>query len=184
MTDTATEPPTTEAEVPQASLTDRMLAENAIGEVWRICYLANLFVFPIYARFEKAHDILRPEFVTLFCLAHHQPLIAQDIVDMTGLPKNTVSRGVNRLLSRGLIARGAHPDDRRKACLWLTPPGRAMFDRLLPEVEARRAALTAGLDEAERDELGRLLLQMARSAVRRLNAGGGQSSATDSSPLR
>ena len=170
MTDTATRPPAIEA--PEPSLTERMLAENALGEVWRICYLANLFVFPIYARFEKAHDILRPEFVTLFCLAHTQPLIAQDVVDMTGLPKNTISRGVNRLLSRGLIARGAHPGDRRKASLRLTPAGRAMFERLLPEVEARRATLTEGLDIAEREELGRLLLRMARGALGRLGEDG------------
>ena len=148
----------------------RMLHDNAIGETWRICYLANQFVFPLYARFEKEHDVLRPEYVTLFCLAHHQPLIAQDIVDMTGLPKNTISRGVNRLLSRGLIARGDHPGDRRKAQLELTAEGRAMFDRLMPELLAHRQALIAGLNDEECAELGRLLMKAANGAADRLNA--------------
>lgn len=153
-----------------AALPMRMLYDNAIGETWRICYLANQFVFPLYARFEKEHDILRPEYVTLFCLAHHQPLIAQDIVDMTGLPKNTISRGVNRLLSRGLIARGDHPGDRRKAQLQLTDAGRAVFDQLMPELLAHRQALVAGLNEEECAELGRLLMKVANGAADRLNA--------------
>lgn len=54
----------------------------------------------------------------------------------------------------------------------------------MPEVEARRTALTTGLDESERDELGRLLLRMARSAVRRLASAGERSPATGSTPLR
>lgn len=147
-----------------ASLTERMLENNAIGETWRICYLANIFVFPIYARFEREHGMLRPEFVTLYCLGHHEPLIAQDIVNMTGLPKNNISRGVNRLLARGMIVRSHDPQDRRRAQLSLTSAGRAKLDSVMPDFLARRQALVAGLEPDELEELGRLLLKMARSA--------------------
>lgn len=164
MSETAIAPPD------DASLVEHMLRDNAIGETWRICYLANIFVFPLYMRFEKEHDILRPEFVTLFCLAHHQPLIAQDIVQMTGLPKNTISRGVKRLLDRGLVARGDHPGDRRKARLALTPAGEEMVQRLMPQVVARHEALAGSLNAAERDALGRLLMKMAQFAAQGIAA--------------
>ncbi|WP_300296224.1 MarR family winged helix-turn-helix transcriptional regulator [Ferrovibrio sp.] len=145
-----------------------MLAENAIGEAWRICYLANLFVFPLYAQFEKEYDVLRPEFVVLFCLSHHQPLIAQNIVDMSGLPKNTLSRGVNRLLARGLIRRSDDAGDRRKGLLSLTTKGRELFDMLMPQMIERRARLLSGLDTAEIQQIGRLLLKMAEAATKSL----------------
>lgn len=157
---------------PAASLTERMLAENAIGETWRICYLANTFVFPLYARLEKEQDLLRPEFVTMYCLAHHEPLIAQDIVQMTALPKNTISRGVKRLLSRGLISRGGHPEDRRKAQLRLTQEGRALVEALMPDFITQREDLVGALTPAERAQLGRLLLKMAQAVARRNDSAG------------
>ncbi len=149
-------------------LTRNMLADNAIGEAWRICYLANLFVFPLYAQFEKEHDILRPEFVVLFCLSYHQPLIAQNVVDMSGLPKNTISRGVNRLLARGLIRRSDDAGDRRKGRLSLTAKGRDLFDLLMPQMIERRARLLHGLDAAEIQQIGKLLLKMGVAATKNL----------------
>lgn len=171
MTDTATEPKRAEAGA-GLPLAEQLLVDNVLQEVWRICYLANSFVFPIYARFAKQHDILRPEFVTLFCLSHYQPLIAQDIVRMTGLPKNTISRGVKRLLDRGLIARGDHPDDRRMSRLSLTSEGRAMLDRLMPTVESRRDRLIGCLTAAERAELDRMLTKMAQFITHRMTDAG------------
>jgi len=155
-----------------ADLVARMLACNVIDETWGICYLANLFVFPVYTRFERDHDILRPEFVTLFCLRHHEPLIAQDIVAMTGLPKNTVSRGVKRLIAKGFVARADHPDDRRKARIHLTDAGHALLDDLLPQVTTRHARLVGVLSDSERKELNRMLLKLADGAPARLDGAG------------
>lgn len=160
--------PTLAATPANEDLTRNMLAHNAIGEAWRICYLANMFVFPLYARFEKDYDILRPEFVILFCLSHHQPLIAQNIVDMSGLPKNTLSRGVKRLLERGLIRRSDDVGDRRRGLLSLTAKGRDLFNMLMPQMIDRRARLLSGMDEAEIQQIGTLLLKMANSAVETL----------------
>ena len=38
---------------PASTEFNAVLEENAIGALWQICFVANGFVFPIYAHFDK-----------------------------------------------------------------------------------------------------------------------------------
>ena len=149
----------------EASPRDRVLAESALDTAWRICFLANAFVFPLYGRLETEFDVARPEFVTMFCLAHAEPLVAQDIVDMTRLPKNSISRGVNRLIARGIVAREADPGDGRRSILRLTAAGRELYERLMPIPMDRQLRLLRCLTDEEKAELDRLLMKLAAGAA-------------------
>lgn len=79
------------------------------------------------------------------------------LVQRLGVEQPTVAKAVKRLEAAGFLTRRAHERDARKTRIWLTERGRAVR----PQVEAAwRAAdelLGAGLTEAERAELVRLL---------------------------
>jgi DNA-binding MarR family transcriptional regulator len=74
-----------------------------------------------------------------------------------GLSPGTVSIRIDRLVARGLVERHADPDDGRGAVISITPGGRELFEACAPEHLTNARELLSGLDEDERDELGRLL---------------------------
>ncbi len=74
---------------------------------------------------------------------------------------------LDRLEARGLLARGADPDDRRSLRIQLTPDGRELVTRALDAVLAADAAFLAPLDEPARDSLTEgLRLLLARHEAR------------------
>jgi DNA-binding MarR family transcriptional regulator len=79
------------------------------------------------------------------------------VVELTGIPKNSVSRAVSRLKKMGLIRRAADRDDGRRAMLSLTAKGSALYERVLPRFQQRQEAMVSVLTAAERQELHRLL---------------------------
>lgn len=146
----------------------KLLACNALEEMWISFYLSNIFLFPIYARFEAEHQITRPEFVTLYCLHHLGLLIAQEVSELTGLPKNSISRGVKRLLSKGLIEITRDKEDRRRNNLKISNEGQELFNTLLASAKDRRAKLIGQLSLAERAMLHEILLKLSKGARERL----------------
>ena len=98
------------------------------------------------ARAERQHarnatQLLAPlglhhrEFRLLAMLAHADGLSVGELADRAVLERPTVSKMVDRLQLEGLVERGAHPQDRRRSPLRLTPAGRAKFDAAVPIVE-------------------------------------------------
>lgn len=134
-----------------------ILDETAIRIGYRVSYLANFFSGPIYRELEAVEDLTRPEFITLFCLAHCGGLTAQDISNMTGRPKNSLSRAVHRLVARGFISRVAAPKDPRQALLDLSAAGRETVERILPRFSRREDRMLSPLTPQERREFDRLL---------------------------
>lgn len=144
-----------------------LLPDNPIGPLWHVCFVANSFVFPIYARFEKEHGITRMEFVVLFVLAQRGDTSWSDIVRMTGLPKNNISRGITRLVEKGLVERTEDALDRRRAVLVLTAQGRRLFDTLVVRYRERSEAFLATLTAGERDMLARGIRALATNVFGR-----------------
>ena len=138
-----------------------VLPENRAGALWHICLTANSFVFPIYAQFERDHGITRMEFVVMFVLSHRPRATATDIIRMTALPKNNISRGVNRLLQKGLIRRLDDRKDGRRRILELSPKGRSLMDILLPQYSQRARGFLDRLDDTDRRDLSRIILKLA-----------------------
>ncbi|MGF1631264.1 MAG: MarR family winged helix-turn-helix transcriptional regulator [Kiloniellaceae bacterium] len=138
-----------------------VLPENHAGALWHICLTANSFVFPIYAEFERDHGITRMEFVVMFVLSHRPRATATDIIRMTALPKNNISRGVNRLLQKGLIRSLDDREDGRRRILELSPKGRRLMEILLPQYSQRARGFLDRLDDTDRRDLSRIILKLA-----------------------
>ena len=154
-------PPEHREESSAAQFAVDVLPENRAGALWHICLTANSFVFPIYAQFERDHGITRMEFVVMFVLSHRPRATATDIIRMTALPKNNISRGVNRLLQKGLIRSLDDKEDGRRRILELSPKGRSLMDILLPQYSQRARGFLDRLDDTDRRDLSRLILKLA-----------------------
>jgi DNA-binding MarR family transcriptional regulator len=138
-------------------LTRVKLGEDPCWFSFRINYLANHFNVPVYDWITQRFALSRPEFVVLYSLSLREGVAAKNIVLSTGFPKNTISRAIQRLLRRKLVARTTDAVDRRSFSLWLTAAGRHMVEAAMPLMLARQNRMLASLSPAERVTLSELL---------------------------
>ncbi|MBZ4487244.1 MarR family transcriptional regulator [Microbacterium sp. cx-55] len=73
---------------------------------------------------------------------------------------SAVAQRLNRLESRGFIARAANPDDGRGKLVRLTDDGRRLVDEVLPEHLAAEEELLADLSPDDRVRLAELLARL------------------------
>ncbi len=136
---------------------NKILAENEITCAYRISYLANFLVGPVYADVAKTLGVSRSEYVVVFCLHHLGSLTAQDVCAITGRPKNSISQAVSKLLRAGRVQRRTDPSDARRAPLLLTAKGRAIYDRVIPLFRGREQKMLSVLSAREREQFNSLL---------------------------
>jgi MarR family transcriptional regulator, temperature-dependent positive regulator of motility len=134
-----------------------ILRRNEIAFGYRIGYLFNHFAGPVYKWTSGELGLQRPEFATLFCAAHLGETTATDVVTLTGIPKNSVSRAVKKLLGDGLVKSRADAADARRALLTLTPLGQKTYESILPRFRERQDRMLSVLNPSERAEFNRLL---------------------------
>lgn len=103
----------------------------------------------------------RADWRVLAHLGRAGPMTAAAICAATALHKTNVSRVVERMAGRGLLARDPDPADRRRETLSLTEAGRALHDALAAEALRFDAALTGRLGLAERVVVERALRLLA-----------------------
>lgn len=80
-----------------------------------------------------------------------------------GVAPPTLSALTDGAEARGWIERRAHPDDRRRRVLALTPAGAELVERVPHLGREVGRTLTHGLDASERQTLARLLERAARN---------------------
>ena len=106
------------------------------------------------------YGLTRPEYTILFGLGLRDGVSASDLSVSYGYPKNTLSRAIHRLIARGMIRREARNGDRRSYLLRLTPRGRALYVKTLPEFVAMQDGMLAPLSAKERETLSVLLAKV------------------------
>ncbi len=137
-----------------------ILDDNVTRISYRLSWLANFYSGPLYRRLEMERGLTRPEFVVLHCVVHCPQVTARDIGLMTGLPKNSISRGVSRLLQDERIVRATDATDSRVLPLALTAKGRALYDELIALFVEREKQMLRPLSRGERAQLDRLLRKL------------------------
>jgi DNA-binding MarR family transcriptional regulator len=134
-----------------------ILRDNEIAFGYRIGYLFNHFSGPVYKWTATELGLQRPEFATLFCAAHLSHVTATDVASLTGIPKNSVSRAVKKLLSEGLLLSHGDERDARRSFLTLTEKGLEIHASILPRFRERQERMVSVLSATERAEFNRLL---------------------------
>lgn len=129
---------------------------------FRISLLANLYTGSVYREVAARHGIARSEYLILFCLKLLGELTAQDIVEITGRPKNSISRAVTAMVDRGFVSRRTDPDNGRRAPMLLTRAGEEIYEATVDLFRDCETTMLATLDAEERATLDRLLDKLAR----------------------
>jgi DNA-binding MarR family transcriptional regulator len=139
---------------------NKILESNEITVGYRVSYLANFYVGPIYGELAKSLGVSRSEFVVVFCLHHLGSITAQQVCEITGRPKNSISQAVRKLIQAGYVQRHTDADDARRAPLVLTARGRALYEEVIPKFRAREEKMLSVLTEPERKQFERLLAKL------------------------
>ena len=74
-----------------------------------------------------------------------------------GLDTSTIAGVIDRLEARGLMQRGASPEDRRVRLLSLTDAGQHLLEAIEPDMLKAQQRILAPLPRAERSEFMRML---------------------------
>lgn len=138
-------------------LTVTKLWENPCWLSFRLNFVAFRFNDPVYRWIETRFGLARPEFAALYSVGLKEGVAAKNIVASAGLPKNTLSRAIQKLLQRRLLKRETDCDDLRSFVLHLTPAGRAIFDETMPVMVQQQTTMLARLSDAEQRQLCELM---------------------------
>lgn len=125
-------------------------------------------LFAIKSAFLNQHNISNGRFTVLLLLTaagagenERAPARSPaDLADMAGVTRATMTGLIDTLEKDGYVRREPDPRDRRAMLVHLTPKGEAFTEELLPGYFRRVATIMAPLNDAERQELLRLLLKV------------------------
>ncbi|MFT4509122.1 MarR family winged helix-turn-helix transcriptional regulator [Caballeronia sp. 15711] len=134
-----------------------VVTNGPISDAWRFTLWSNYYTEPCFTAMSRDFDIGRDEFNVLSCLSSYGPMAAKTICDVTGRPKNSISRAVTRLSERKMILRKINPLDRRESSLILNESGRKLYERVVPVAIERQSAMLSGLSSSERALLDQVL---------------------------
>ena len=101
---------------------------------------------------------LSPEqFVLLLRLAEVDWLAQSELVDPALDDRANITRQVRGLIDRGLVRVRVDAGDRRRRLLALTPPGRELFERFVPQIIENRRALFGAVPASDLEAFERVL---------------------------
>ncbi|KND59643.1 Transcriptional regulator, MarR family [Candidatus Burkholderia verschuerenii] len=140
-----------------------VVTRGPINDAWRLTLWANCYNEPIFTSLAQEFDVGRDEFNVLSCLASYGSMVARTICDVTGRPKNSISRAVNRLVERKMLKRKTNVNDRRESLLILNEAGLRLYERVLPLAVNRQQLMLESLSKEERESLDFILNKLMRS---------------------
>ena len=126
-----------------------VVTNGPISDAWRFTLWSNYYTEPCFSAMSRDFDVGRDEFNVMSCLSSYGPMAAKTICEVTGRPKNSISRAVTRLSERKMIRRKINPLDRRESSLMLTESGRKLYERVVPVAIERQSAMLSGLSSSE-----------------------------------
>jgi len=147
---------------PAPAAADALVLERFLP--YRLSVLMLRISNAIARSYERRFRLSVPEWRVMAVLGRFGPLSANGVAEKTQMDKVRVSRAVARLMAAGRVSRRTDRLDRRRSILALTAAGEAIHREIVPHAERVEARLLAGLDEAERGALDRLLAKLEARA--------------------
>jgi MarR family 2-MHQ and catechol resistance regulon transcriptional repressor len=110
----------------------------------------------------QEYDLTVPQFGTLEALYHLGPLSLGELAEKLLVTGGNVTYVMDRLESRGLVARYRNPDDRRVVHAMLTPQGRELIASVFPGHADYVEHLCRHLSAREQEDLRQLLKELGK----------------------
>ena len=148
-----------------ANMLEAKLWKNPCPFTFRINYLALLYNNRLYEWVLKKFDLKRPEYVVLFSLSISDGGSASEISNTSGFPKNTLSRAIHALETKGLIKdRINSTKDGRKQSLYLSKSGWKVINQTLPIFKEQEKRMLYSLTKGEQQILFEILSKVVIGA--------------------
>ena len=107
-------------------------------------------------------ELTSTQFGVLETLYHLGRLMPSQLAEKHLRSRNNLTVVIDKLEAQGLVVRERCPSDRRAQWVSLTPLGRKKIERLLPVFVKEVVQDFSALEEAEQQELNRLLRKLGR----------------------
>src|SRR5213592_2930794 len=103
----------------------KQTADGSGTHLWLVLMKAHRALQRLATRSIESSEVGLSDFAVLEMLLHKGPQPVNEIGRRIELTSGAITTAVDRLESRGLVTREAHPSDRRARIVRLTPAGKA-----------------------------------------------------------
>lgn len=131
---------------------------------YRIAVIAEVISQSVAQVYRERFGLTRDEWRVLAALAGAGTVRTSHVIESSTLEKMQVSRAVTRMEKDGLLERLPDPQDGRGWLLRLKPAGRALYNKVVPVVQAREEFLLDALSAQEREVLDAALDKLRQRA--------------------
>ena len=113
----------------------------------------------------KPHKLNDSEFLVLACLLSRPDGSSTpgELCEHTAQGATNMTRIANALVKRGLVARAASREDRRRVVVRLTAAGRCLVQTLLPSIYTQVFPTFEGISSRDKQTMNRILRGLARN---------------------
>jgi DNA-binding MarR family transcriptional regulator len=133
---------------------------------YRLSVLSNRVSGAIARLYEERFGLGIAEWRITAVLGGFGSMSATAVGDRTAMDKVQVSRTLQRLIEKGLVARQIDAGDRRRHVLELTSAGRAIYREIVPLALSLEARLLDGLNGPDRAAIEQMLDRLTQAVDR------------------
>ncbi len=119
---------------------------------------------PVLEEVEVTYELSRPEVTVLLNVANNNGITASNISELTKAPKNTISRGIRRLVTKQIVTKREDALDKRKQRLYITSKGRRLYKKIHPHFIRYDKQMLSSLTAQETRQLLKLITKLANSS--------------------
>src|SRR2546422_7107313 len=142
----------------------RKAADVSGTHLWLVLMKAHRTLQRLATRSIEASEIGLSDFAVMEMLLHKGPQPVNEIGRRIELTSGAITTAVDRLESRGLVTREAHPSDRRARIVRLTAAGEQQAAKIFAGHKAAMDLAANGLSKFERSTLMGPLKKLGTSA--------------------
>ena len=134
--------------------------EESLG---RQIYITSQEMRNFAERVLKPYDLTLEQFHLLKNMSLDAGMTQRQICNLTSKTPANMSRMLDRMESKSLVARRENPSERRASLVFLTTKGESLVEEVLEVFESFSSKLTKGITESERQIVRNALAKIARN---------------------
>src|SRR5438034_9686145 len=139
-------------------------ADRSGTHLWLVLMKAHRTLARLATRSIESSEVCLTDFAVMEMLLHKGPQPVNEIGRRVELTSGAITTAVDRLESRNLVTREAHPSDRRARIVRLTAAGEEQAAEIFAGHKAAMDLAASGLSKTERATLIELLKKLGTSA--------------------
>src|SRR5437773_3356398 len=134
----------------RSAATRRKAADVSGTHLWLVLMKAHRALERLATQSIESLEVCLSDFAIMELLLHKGPQPVNEIGRRIALTSGAITTAVDRLEARGLVARQAHPTDRRARIVRLTPAGKEQAARIFAVHKAAMDVAASALAKTER----------------------------------